>query len=68
MNQLDLNARHAIVTGGAAGLGLAITQRFLASGAEVTWWDRDAAAMAAAQQALGHPPRMALWFLMCEAS
>ena len=53
MNQLDLNGRHAIVTGGAAGLGLAITQRFLASGAEVTWWDRDAAAMAAAQQALG---------------
>jgi 3-oxoacyl-[acyl-carrier protein] reductase len=53
MNQLDLKGRHAIVTGGAAGLGLAITQRFLASGAQVTWWDRDAAAMAAAQQALG---------------
>jgi len=53
MNQLDLKGRHAIVTGGAAGLGLAITQRFLASGAEVTWWDRDATAMAAAQKALG---------------
>ena len=53
MNQLDLNGRHAIVTGGAAGLGLAITQRFLASGAQVTWWDRDAAAMAAAQQTSG---------------
>ena len=53
MNQLDLKGRHAIVTGGAAGLGLAISQRFLASGAEVTWWDRDAAAMAAAQKALG---------------
>jgi NAD(P)-dependent dehydrogenase (short-subunit alcohol dehydrogenase family) len=53
MNQLDLKGRHAIVTGGAAGLGLAITQRFLASGAEVTWWDRDASAMTAAQQALG---------------
>jgi 3-oxoacyl-[acyl-carrier protein] reductase len=53
MNQLDLKGRHAIVTGGAAGLGLAITQRFLASGAQVTWWDRDAATMAAAQQALG---------------
>ena len=53
MNQLDLKASDAIVTGGAAGLGLAITQRFLASGAQVTWRDRDAAAMAAAQQALG---------------
>ena len=53
MTQLDLNGRHAIVTGGAAGLGLAITQRFLASSAQVTWWDRDAATMASAQKALG---------------
>lgn len=53
MNQLDLKASDAIVTGGAAGLGLAITQRFLASGAQVTWWDRDAAAMVAAQQTSG---------------
>ena len=49
MNQLDLNGRHAVVTGGAAGLGLAIMQRLLASGASVSCWDRDAAAMAAAQ-------------------
>ena len=53
MNQLDLSGRHAVVTGGAAGIGLAVTQRLLASGASVTWWDRDAAAMAAAQQQLG---------------
>ncbi len=53
MNQLDLNQRHAIVTGGAAGLGLAITERMLASGARVTWWDRDAAAMSAARAQLG---------------
>ena len=49
MNQLDLHGRHAVVTGGAAGLGLAIMQRLLASGASVSCWDRDAAAMAAAQ-------------------
>ncbi len=55
MNQLDLGGRHAVVTGGAAGLGLAITRRLLASGASVTWWDRDAAAMAAAVQLLGQP-------------
>ena len=52
MNQLDLAGRHAVVTGGAAGLGFAITQRLLASGASVTWWDRDAAAMAAACDSL----------------
>jgi NAD(P)-dependent dehydrogenase (short-subunit alcohol dehydrogenase family) len=55
MNKLDLAGRHAVVTGGAAGLGLAITQRLLASGASVTWWDRDAAAMAAAAAPLGQP-------------
>ena len=55
MNQLDLGGRHAVVTGGAAGLGLAITQRLLASGASVTWWDRDVAAMAAAAALLGQP-------------
>ena len=45
MNQLDLKGRHAVITGGAAGIGYAVTQRLLASGASVTWWDRDAAAM-----------------------
>jgi 2-dehydro-3-deoxy-L-rhamnonate dehydrogenase (NAD+) len=55
MNQLDLKGRHAVVTGGAAGIGLAITQRLIASGASVTWWDRDAAAMTAAREQLGQP-------------
>ncbi len=55
MNQLDLGKRHAVVTGGAAGLGLAITQRLLASGASVTWWDRDATAMGAAAAQLEQP-------------
>ena len=55
MNQLDLKGRHAVVTGGAAGIGFAITQRLIASDAEVTWWDRDAAAMSAAQKQLGQP-------------
>jgi 2-dehydro-3-deoxy-L-rhamnonate dehydrogenase (NAD+) len=53
MNQLDLKGRHAVVTGGAAGLGFAISQRLIASGARVTWWDRDAEAMADAAQSLG---------------
>ncbi len=53
MNQLDLQDRHAVITGGAAGLGLAIAQRFIASGASVTLWDCDASALSAAQAALG---------------
>ena len=53
MNQLDFRGRHAVVTGGATGLGFAIAQRLMASGGSVTLWDRDAAAASAAAQALG---------------
>jgi 2-dehydro-3-deoxy-L-rhamnonate dehydrogenase (NAD+) len=53
MNQLDMNGRHAVITGGATGLGFAIAQRMLASGASVTLWDRDEAALAHACGALG---------------
>jgi NAD(P)-dependent dehydrogenase (short-subunit alcohol dehydrogenase family) len=41
-NRIDLDGRFAIVTGGAQGIGLAITERFLDSGATVAIWDRDA--------------------------
>jgi 2-dehydro-3-deoxy-L-rhamnonate dehydrogenase (NAD+) len=60
MNQLDLKGRHAVVTGGAAGLGLAISQRLIASGANVTWWDRDVAAMKAAAQPLSELHQIAV--------
>jgi NAD(P)-dependent dehydrogenase (short-subunit alcohol dehydrogenase family) len=53
MNQLDFRGRHAIVTGGAAGLGFAIAQRLVASGGQVTVWDRDEAAAARAARELG---------------
>jgi 3-oxoacyl-[acyl-carrier protein] reductase len=53
MNQLDMKGRHAVVTGGAAGLGFAIAQRMLTSGASVTLWDRDPAALTQAAAALG---------------
>ncbi len=52
MNQLDLNGRHIVVTGGASGLGLAISQRLAMSGGSVTLWDRDACALDSACQAL----------------
>jgi NAD(P)-dependent dehydrogenase (short-subunit alcohol dehydrogenase family) len=53
MNQLDLKGRHAIITGGASGLGYAISERMLASGATVTWWDVNADVMANAAKTIG---------------
>jgi NAD(P)-dependent dehydrogenase (short-subunit alcohol dehydrogenase family) len=41
MNKFNLNNRIAIVTGGAQGFGLAMTKRFLDSGASVIIWDLD---------------------------
>jgi 3-oxoacyl-[acyl-carrier protein] reductase len=41
MNRIDLQNRCAIVTGGARGIGLAVTERFAASGARVSIWDLD---------------------------
>jgi len=52
MNQIDLKGRAAIVTGGARGVGLAIAERLLASGAKVSLWDVDAAALQNAADAL----------------
>ncbi len=41
MNQIDLNGCHAVVTGGASGIGFAIAERLVGSGADVTIWDRN---------------------------
>jgi 3-oxoacyl-[acyl-carrier protein] reductase len=42
-NKIDLGGRNAVVTGGAQGIGRAIVERFLDSGAAVAIWDRDTA-------------------------
>jgi len=41
MIKYDLNNRVAVVTGGAQGFGLAITERFIEAGAKVVIWDID---------------------------
>ncbi|MBL0373603.1 SDR family oxidoreductase [Rhizobium sp. KVB221] len=53
MNRIDLDGQHAVVTGGAQGLGFAMAKRFVASGATVTLWDMDEALLATAKEVLG---------------
>ena len=53
MNQLDFKGRTAAITGGAAGIGLAVARRLVASGARVALWDRDERMLADAKAALG---------------
>jgi len=54
MNKIDLSNRNAVVTGGAQGIGRAIVERFIASGAKVAIWDRDLAlAQRTAKELLG---------------
>lgn len=53
MNQLDFKGRHAVVTGGAAGLGYGFAERLIASGGSVSLWDRDQEAVGKAAAALG---------------
>ncbi len=53
MNQLDFKGRTAAITGGAAGIGLAVARRLVASGARVALWDRDEKMLADARAQLG---------------
>jgi 2-dehydro-3-deoxy-L-rhamnonate dehydrogenase (NAD+) len=53
MNQIDLHGQVAIITGGARGIGFACAQRYIASGATVAIWDKDAEAAKTSAQSLG---------------
>ena len=52
MNRTGLQDRVAVVTGGAQGIGLAIAERLLRSGAHVVVWDIDAERLGSACDAL----------------
>ena len=52
MNAIDLKGRSAIVTGGAQGIGRAVAERLVGSGAAVALWDRDEALLADTARAL----------------
>ncbi len=45
----DFNGKHAVVTGGAAGIGQACVQQFVNAGARVSIWDRDPQALQVVQ-------------------
>lgn len=53
MNKIDLQGQVAVVTGGAQGLGYAIAQRLIESGAKVSLWDMNQEALDKAVTALG---------------
>src|SRR5712691_1668182 len=55
MNKIDLQGKNAVITGGARGIGFAIAQRLLASGARCSLWDLDGQGLVVAAKAVGGP-------------
>jgi 3-oxoacyl-[acyl-carrier protein] reductase len=58
VNQIDLKSRVAVVTGGAGGIGYAVAERMLRSGATVSVWDVDSARLESAEASLSHLGRV----------
>jgi len=52
MNKIDLEGRVVVITGGARGIGYAVAQRALNSGASVSLWDVDAERLERSHRAL----------------
>jgi 3-oxoacyl-[acyl-carrier protein] reductase len=58
MNKIDLSGKMAVVTGAARGIGYAIVERLLDSGASCSIWDLDADALASAVKMLSAKGRV----------
>jgi 2-dehydro-3-deoxy-L-rhamnonate dehydrogenase (NAD+) len=63
MNDYDLKERVAIITGGAQGIGLAVANRMLASGARLAIWDRDGALLEETVTRIAKPDRVHSWVI-----
>ena len=57
---MRLNDKHAAITGGGSGIGLAIATRFVTEGANVTIIEHNAEAGEAAAEALGEGAQLAI--------
>lgn len=67
MNQIDLAHRTAVVTGGGAGIGLAVAQRLAQSGARVAIWDlAEAGETAAGLVPVDHGRHLAMRVDVCD--
>jgi len=53
MVNYNFTGKHAVITGGASGIGFACAKRMVAGGASVTLWDRDSQALSRAASQLG---------------
>ncbi|MFT5114454.1 MAG: NAD(P)-dependent dehydrogenase (short-subunit alcohol dehydrogenase family) [Parasphingorhabdus sp.] len=54
MNSIDLQGQTAVITGGAQGIGFAIAERLIKSGAHVALWDIDSALLEKSAEKLGN--------------
>lgn len=56
-NKIDLDDKIAVVTGGRQGIGRAVAERFVASGARVVIWDREGIEAAKVAEEIGPQAR-----------
>lgn len=63
MNKIDLHGRVAVITGGARGIGYAIAERMMNSGAIVMLWDIDSGQLQKAEQQLSVSGKVSVYTL-----